>query len=292
MSSAARPTSSAFVRGRVRRVDVERGPVGRRVVAEAGGAGDHAALRLDRLELVEADPVDLLRVELERRPAPDLGPVEGSPLGADQRPGSSRLAARYSPRSASRKARSAGIDDVADDLADPLAVRLGRDLDHRRDDRRSIGTASIRSIWAIVRSATMRGAVRPRGQPVAQDLGVGGHVGRVGVQPGDERLEPLGRVGRLELGQLRQQLLRTAHLVDDPQLVEVLVVLLDLEVGDDLEHVAGDPVLGRQAVGRDGGRLRGGPLHQRSRAPPGRPVPDPRAGRRSARRRRPSRSSG
>ena len=29
-----------------------------------------------------------------------------------------------------------------------------------------------------------------------------------------------------------------------------LVVLLDLELGDDLEHVAGDPVLGRQAVGR------------------------------------------
>ena len=92
----------------------------------------------------------------------------------------------------------------------------------------SIGTASIRSIWAIVRSATMRGAVRPEAMPVAQDLGVRGHERRVGVEPGEERLEPLGRVGRLELGQLRQELLRPAHLVDDAQLVEALVVLLDL----------------------------------------------------------------
>ena len=76
-------------------------------------------------------------------------------------------------------------------------------------------------------------------EPLAQDLRVGRHERRVGVQTGDERLEPLGRVGRLELGQLRQELLRAAHLVDDPELVEVLVVLFDVQVGDDLEHVAG-----------------------------------------------------
>ena len=75
------------------------------------------------------------------------------------------------------------------------------------------------------------------------------------MQPGDERLEALGRVDRLELGQLRQQLLRAAHLVDDAQLVEALVVLLDPELGDDLEHVAGDALLGREAVDRDGRRL-------------------------------------
>ena len=38
------------------------------------------------------------------------------------------------------------------------------------------------------------------------------------------------------------------------------------ELGDDPEHVAGDPVLGRQAVGRDRAGLGGGPLHER-RAP-------------------------
>ena len=47
-----------------------------------------------------------------------------------------------------------------------------------------------------------------------------------------------------------------------------LVVLLDLELGDDLEHVAGDPVLGRQAIGVDRGRLGRGALHERSTARP------------------------
>ena len=79
----------------------------------------------------------------------------------------------------------------------------------------------------------MRGAVRPVAIPSRRMLGVGGHVRRIGVQPGDERLEPLGRVGRLELGQLGEQLLRTAHLVDDPQLLEALLVLLEVEGGDD-----------------------------------------------------------
>ena len=67
------------------------------------------------------------------------------------------------------------------------------------------------------------------------------------------------------------ELLRTAHLVDDPQLVEVLVVLLDPELGDDLEHVARDPVLGRQARGVDRARSAGRPLHERC-ASPARPV--------------------
>ena len=58
------------------------------------------------------------------------------------------------------------------------------------------------------------------------------------------------------------------------------------EVGDDDQHVAGDPVLDRQAVGRD--RL-GVALRRARRArgsSPGRPGSGPRGGRRSARRRR------
>ena len=98
----------------------------------------------------------------------------------------------------------------------------------------SIGTASIRSIWAIVRSATMRGAVRPLASPSRRISAFAAMNVGIGVQAGDERLEPLGRVDRLELGQLRQELLRAAHLVDDPELVQVLVVLLDVQVGDDL----------------------------------------------------------
>ena len=79
----------------------------------------------------------------------------------------------------------------------------------------SIGIASIRSIWAIVRSVTIRRCGEPAAHPLAEDVGVGLHEGGIGAQPGDERLESLRRVDRLELGQLRQELLRAAHLVDD-----------------------------------------------------------------------------
>src|SRR6185295_2444350 len=48
------------------------------------------------------------------------------------------------------------------------------------------------------------------------------------------------------------------------QLIEGLVVLLDLELRDDLEHVAGDPVLGGNAVRVNRGRLGSGALHERS----------------------------
>ncbi len=78
----------------------------------------------------------------------------------------------------------------------------------------------------------------------------------------NEGLEPLGRIRRLELGQPRQELLRPAHLVHRAQLMEVLVVLLDLELGDDLQHVPGDPFLRRETIDRDGRRLGRGPFEQ------------------------------
>ena len=236
-----------MVCGRVRHVGVEGRPIRGGVVAEPGGVGDHPALGLDRLELLEADPVDLLGIEVERRPAADRGPVEL--LAVRRGPEAGLLAGRREVVAPERLEEGlvGRIDDVADDVADPLAVGLGCDLDHRGHDRRldrdlehplDLGDRPLGH-------DPRRG--QPGGEPVAQELGVGGHERRVGVQPGDERLEPLGRVGRLELGQLREELLRTAHLVDDPQLVEGLVVLLDLELRDDLEHVAGDPVLGGNA---------------------------------------------
>ena len=144
-------------------------------------------------------------------------------------PGSSRLARQVLAAERVEEGLVGGVDDVADDLADPLAVRLGRDLDHRGDDRLvdrdgqhplDLGDGPL--------GDDPRGR-QARGHAVAEELGVRGHERGVGVQPRDERLEPLGRVGRLELGQLGQQLLGAAHLVDDPQLLEVLVVLLEVE---------------------------------------------------------------
>ena len=114
----------------------------------------------------------------------------------------------------------------------------------------------------MVRSVTIDGAVRPGPERLLEDVGVRGHERGVGAQALDERLEPLRRVDRLELGQLGHELLRAAHLVDDAQLVQALVVLLDVQLTDDLEHVAGDPLLGREALDRDGGGLGRGPLHE------------------------------
>ena len=183
-------------------------------------------------------------------------------MGADQRPGS--VAGRREIVAPERVEERAvrRVDEVAHDVADPLPIGLGGDLDHRRDDGRldrdrehalDLGDGPLGD-------DARRG--QARAQPVPQDLGVGGHERGIGVQPGDERLEPFRGIGRLELGQLGQQLLRAAHLVDDAQLVEGLVVLLDVELGDDLEHVPGDPVLGREPVGLDGTRLGGGPFHE------------------------------
>jgi hypothetical protein len=154
------------------------------------------------------------------------------------------------------------VDDVADDLPDALPVLVGRALDAARDDRRFRRDRQ----HPLELGDDPLGDDRRRGQPafeaLAQDAGVRGHEGRVGMQPRDERLEPLGRVDRLEGGQLWEQLLRSAHLVDDAELVETLVVLLDAQVADDLEHVACDALLGRQPVDRDRPRFGGGPLHQ------------------------------
>ena len=55
----------------------------------------------------------------------------------------------------------------------------------------------------------------------------------------------------MELADLRQERLRPADLIDDSQAMSPLLVLLDAEIGDDNEHVAGDPILDRQAGRRD-----------------------------------------
>ena len=118
-------------------------------------------------------------------------------------PGSSRLAWRYSPRRVSRNGRVGRVDLVADDVADPLAVGVRRALDAARDDR----LVDRDGEHPLELGDGPLGHDRRRGQPgaeaLAQDVGVGGHERRVGVQARDERLEALGRVDRLELGQLR-----------------------------------------------------------------------------------------
>ena len=114
---------------------VERGTVGRGVVAEPGGPGDLASLGLDRLELGQADLVDLARVHLERRPAADRGPIQLLAVG--RRPDARLLAAGVAVLAAERleERRVGRVDLVADDVADPLAVGVAGALDAARDDR-------------------------------------------------------------------------------------------------------------------------------------------------------------
>ena len=59
-----------------------------------------------------------------------------SPFGADQMPGLLAAGGEVVALERVEERRVGRVDDVADDVADALAVRVGRDLDHRRDDRR------------------------------------------------------------------------------------------------------------------------------------------------------------
>ncbi len=207
--------------------------------------------------------MDGLGVEIERRPAPDRRPIEGLAVGRRPEPGVVARAGQVVAAERVEERPVGRVDHIADDLADALAVRVCRHLDHRRHDRRLDGDGEHP---LDLGDGPLRNDARRRqaaGEPVAQDGLVGGHERRIRMQASQERLESLGRVRRLELGQLGQELLRASHLVDHTKLIEALVVLLDVQVGDDPEHVPGDPFLGRQPVGLDRGRVRAGLLHER-----------------------------
>ena len=229
MSSRARSTSSSFVPGVFAGSPIERRAVRRRVVAEARASGDLAPLVVDAGELLEADLVDLLGVHLERRPAADRGAVDRVAVG--RRPDAGLLAAGVAVLALQRlEERGIGrVDDVADDVADPLAIRLRARLDAARDDRaRRSGSTSMRSSWAIVRSVTIDGAVRPLTERLAQDVGVGGHERRVGVEPLDEcapaarACRPAGTRSAAGAAVCGPPIWSTTR-----ELVEALVVLLD-----------------------------------------------------------------
>src|SRR6266550_1255863 len=119
----------------VRRVGGERRPIGLRVGAEARVFSDLATAGFGHLEFLEADPVDVLRLQVERRPGADLRPVERIAVRSGPQ---SRLLARRREVLAAKDLEEGGvggIDLVADDVADALAILLGVDLCHRRNDR-------------------------------------------------------------------------------------------------------------------------------------------------------------
>ena len=198
MSSLARSTISsrvfAWLSGSVDRCRA----IGDGVVAEALGSGDRAALHLDLLELVDADLVQILRIERERRPRQDLGAIERVALG--RRPEAGLLAAGVPVLAAQlvEERLVGGIDHLADDPLDLGALLVGRDLGVRDHDR-LLGRDSEDALELRDRPLGDDARCRQAApEPLAQELPIRGHVALVVAQPGSELLEPLGRVGLLE----------------------------------------------------------------------------------------------
>ncbi len=197
--------------------------------------------------------MDLARVGFERRPPEDLGPVERVAVGrgpdAVLRAGCGEVLAAKGVQ----ERRVGGIDLVPDDGANRLAIlvpchlhegRHDRILDRRREHSLDLGDRAL---------GDDPGRRQAAGQRLTQQLPVVGHVLRVRVEAGEEQLQPLRRVGRLELAELGQQRLRAAHLVDDLERVDPLVIEDDEDLADHAQDVARDPVLDIEALVRDRG---------------------------------------
>ena len=223
------------------------------VVAVPGGRADGTALLVDRLELVEADLMDERGVHVHRRPGADLGPVQGVAIRGRPEPGVLAGGGEVVAAERIQEYAVGRADDVTDDLAHPLAVGLRGDL-RRRRDRRLVDRCLENPLELGDRPLHDDAwGGQSRCAPFAEEVAVRRHEGGVGTQPGLVLLEPLGRVGLLELGHDWQERLGAAHLVDHPQDVRPLVLGLDAEIADHLDHVDGDPVLHRETV--DGDRL-------------------------------------
>src|SRR6185503_13127411 len=118
---------------RVVGLGLERRPVRLDVVAETGRVRDGSSFVVDTGELFEPDPMDLLGVHLERRPAADRGAIDR--VTVRSRPDARLLTAGVAVLAAKRleEGRIGRVDDIAHDVADPLAIGVGRALDAARD---------------------------------------------------------------------------------------------------------------------------------------------------------------
>ena len=208
------------------RVGVQRGAVGGRVIAEAGGPGDDPARGLDRLELLEPDPVELLRGDVEARVGPNAGRVA---LGA------ARRGAQAGDVAGGRQVGAHGLEiagvgrpDVPlHGLEDPRPVLLPGD---RREghDRRRLGRAGQEALQLVNRPF---GDHAGRGQAgrssLVHEADHGLRHGRVCGQAGEQPLQALRRVRLLELDELGQERL-VALLLDGPDEIHPGLVVRDL----------------------------------------------------------------
>ena len=237
-------------------------PVGGRVVTEALGPSDRPALDVDRLELLEPDPVDLLGFDVEGRPGQDLGPVQRLAVGRRPEAGLLPAGGQVAVLDRLEEGSIGRQDDVADEPLDPGPIGLGGDPRPGRHDRlvgRNLEQPLELGDGPLGDDPRGRQAA---GQALEEQLAVGRHEALIGPQPGLEAVEPLGGVGGLEQDRLGQQGLRPGHLVDDLQEIRPLVVLDDRQLAHHPDHVQSDPVLERLPGGIDRRCLGQGGLHQ------------------------------
>ena len=235
--------------GDIRRVGAEVRPVRDGVVAEALGAGDRSALALDLLELLDADAMQVLGVEIERGPGPDLGPVQLLAIGRRPQPGllatRGAVLAPEAPRGRPRRpgSRPARRSRRSSSRSDSFATRAVVTIAES-----AAGIARMRSICAIVRSVAIRGAVRPDSMPSMSSSRF------AAMNAGYARIRATNFSNRSGVSARwnwvidRQGLLRPFELVDDLEPVHSLVVLLHREVAHHADHVERDALLERERV--------------------------------------------
>ena len=131
----------------------------------------------------------------------------------------------------------------------------------------------------------------PAGRParrhaLAGDVGERVHERAVGMQAGEQGVE-LARASRPAGSRATwaSTCLGPVHVVHGAELVDAQLLLPPSQVGDDPEHVAGDPVLDAEVRLRERAAPRRRPARRGRAAPPGPRARGPRAGRRSGGRR-------
>ena len=244
--------------------------IGRDVV-EPGGAGDGEPVRVEGAQLVEADLVEVRRLQVEAGPGPDRHPVPG---GAVRR--------RPEPRVHPRRREVGAAERVAVAQAAPGSRCPARPPRRARAPRRRPrpaaprsrsatprpGPASMRSACEIVRSATTRGAVIPVERPSSRRSRCASTNGANAARRARSFARRSGVSAALELDPLGQKRLRPVDLIDERDEIHPQVVRLVAQLAHHPQHVVGDPLLDREAVDRDGGKLGKGPLAERARGRP------------------------
>ena len=213
-----------------------------------------------------------------RRRAPTRGPAAPA----------SRRGTRLD--SASRYRRSAGYTTSRTTRARARGPRPRRPSTGDGMTASSIGVSTSRRSWSIVRSATIRAAVRPDARASWRISMFASMNGPYARSRSSQRSRPSGRVGVLERRDLRQQRLGPVDLVHGADLVRAQRLVALGEAGEELS-MPRVTVLDRERVVGDRPRRVGcgadGPICQ-----PARPSTDRAGGRRSGCRCRPSRTSG